>query len=95
MGFISFLEEHLLSCQWKKAGVECTGCGMQRAIIHLLKGEFVEAFYRYPAIYSLGFMLVFLGLHLKFNFAKGHIILKWLFIFNIIIIISNYIIKII
>lgn len=95
MGFISFLEENLLSCQWKKAGVECTGCGMQRAIIHLLKGEFAEAFYIYPAVYSLGFMLVFLGLHLKFNFAKGHIILKWLFIFNIIIIITNYIIKII
>ncbi len=94
MGFISFLEEHLLSCQWKKVGVECTGCGMQRAIIHLLKGEFAEAFYMYPAIYSLGFMLVFLGLHLKFNFTKGHIVLKWLFIANIIIIITSYIIKI-
>jgi len=94
VSFISFLEENMLSCQWKKAGVECTGCGFQRSIIHLLKGEFTEAFYMYPAIYSLGIMLIFLGLHLKFNFVKGHLILKWLFILNIIIIISNYVIKI-
>ncbi len=93
MGIISFLEEHMLSCQWKKAGVECMGCGMQRAIIHLLKGEFVDAFYMYPAIYSLAIMLIFLALHLKFNFVKGHLVLKWLFIFNILIIIVNYIYK--
>ncbi len=93
MGFISFLEEHMLSCQWKNAGIECMGCGVQRAIIHILKGEFVEAFYIYPAIYTLGIMMVFLGLHLKFNFIKGHLVLKWLFILNILIIIRNYILK--
>ena len=46
MGIISFLEENMLACRWKEQfGVDCTGCGMQRSIIHLLKGEFVEAFY--------------------------------------------------
>jgi hypothetical protein len=95
MGLVYFLEEYMLSCQWKNAGVECMGCGMQRSIIHLLKGEFSEAFYMYPAIYTLLVMLLFLGLHLKFNFIKGHIILKWLFILNIIIIITGYIIKIV
>lgn len=95
MGFISFLEKHLLSCPWKNAGVECTGCGLQRAVIHLLKGEFIEAFHMYPAIYSLIIMLAFLGLHLKFNFAKGHKILMWLFVLNLAIIFSNYILKII
>lgn len=94
MGFISFLEKNMLSCQWQKAGVECTGCGTQRAIIHLLKGEFIEAFNTYPAIYTLFIMFIFLGLHLKFNFAKGHKILLWLFIINLIIIILHYIIKI-
>jgi len=83
----------MLSCQWKKVGVECMGCGMQRAIIHLLKGEFADAFYMYPAIYTLGIMMIFLALHLKFNFVKGHLVLKWLFILNILIIIVNYIYK--
>jgi len=93
MGFISFLEDHLLSCQWKSLGVECTGCGLQRSIIHLLKGEFTEAFYLYPAVYTLLLMFAFLLLHMKFDFAKGHKILLWLFVLNVCIIIIHYILK--
>lgn len=94
MGFINFLEENLLSCQWKYMGVECMGCGFQRSVIYLLKGEFVNAFKTYPAIYTLIFMMLFLGLHLKFNFTNGHKILLRLFILNLIIIAVNYIFKI-
>ncbi len=93
MGFISFLEDHLLACQWKSLGVECTGCGLQRSLIHLLKGEFAEAFYMYPPVYTLLLMFTFLLLHLKFDFAKGHKILFWLFVLNVCIIIINYILK--
>lgn len=84
----------MLSCQWKQMGMECMGCGLQRSVIHLLKGNFIEAFNSYPAIYTLLGMFVFLGLHLKFNFAQGHQILKWLFIINLSIIVVNYLIKI-
>ncbi len=95
MGLISFLEKNLLSCQWKQQfDVECMGCGMQRSLIHLLKGEFLEAFYMYPAIYTLIAMFIFLGLHLKFDFQKGHKILLYLFITNILLMLTNYIIKI-
>jgi len=94
MGIISFLEENMLGCQWKEQiGVECTGCGMQRSIIHLLKGEFVEAFFLYPAIYTLIIMFVFLGLHLKFNFKQGHRVLLYLFITNISLMLINFILK--
>ena len=93
MGLISFLENNLLTCQWKTMGVECTGCGFQRSVIHLLKGEFSDALAIYPAIFTLILMAVFLGLHLKFNFAKGHKILLWLFLLNLTIIIVNYLFK--
>ena len=72
MGIISFLEENMLSCHIKQQfGFECIGCGMQRSIVHLLKGEFVDAFYMYPAIYTLIIMFGYLLLHLKFNFKLG------------------------
>jgi len=93
MGFISFLEENMLSCQWKEIGIECAGCGLQRSVIYLLKGEFTNAFLTYPAIYTLVLMVFFLALHLKFNFAKGHRILETLFILNVIIILTNYLLK--
>ena len=96
MGLISFLEENMLSCQWKdQFGVECTGCAMQRSIIHLLKGEFVEALYIYPAIYTLIILFIFLALHLKFDFKQGHKILLFLFIINLAIMLTNFIINII
>ena len=93
MGLIGFLEENLLTCPWKELGLECTGCGLQRSIIHLLKGEFLMAFSVYPAIFTLMLMFVFLGIHLKFNFSKGAQILKWLFVLNLAIILVHYVLK--
>ena len=54
-------------------GVECPGCGTQRAIAFLLEGEFYEAFKMFPAIYTLAIFFVLLGLHLidkKRNYSK-------------------------
>ena len=93
MGLVDFLENNMLSCQWKELGLECTGCGLQRSVIHLLRGEFAEAWMVYPAVYTLILMFVFLGIHLKFNLARGAQVLKWLFILNIAIIAIHYILK--
>jgi len=91
---INFLEENLLSCSWKTyLNQECMGCGMQRAIIHLLKGEFLESFKMYPALLTLIIMFGYLFAHLKFNFEKGHLVLRYLFYLNVIIILVNYLIK--
>ena len=68
------MEEHMLPCMNKQLfGVECPGCGTQRAIAFLLEGEFYEAFKIFPAIYTLGLFFILLGLHLldkKGNYAK-------------------------
>ena len=54
------LEDYMLSCPSKKFfGIECFGCGSQRALALLLRGEFVEAFYMFPAIYPLIVFLFF------------------------------------
>ncbi|MDT0551799.1 DUF2752 domain-containing protein [Urechidicola vernalis] len=94
MSFINFLERNLLSCPWKKyLEVDCMGCGMQRSVIYILKGDFEAAFYMYPAIYTLIFMFSYLLLHLKLNFKLGSKILLYLFILNALIIVTNFIIK--
>lgn len=68
------MEEHMLPCMNKQLfGVECPGCGTQRAIAFLLEGEFYEAFKIFPAIYTLGLFFILLSLHLldkKRNYAK-------------------------
>lgn len=88
------LEDYMLPCLWKKTfNVDCMGCGMQRSVNLIFSGKFIDAFFMYPAIYTLILMISFLILHIKFQFKIGHKILLGLFIINISIIVTSYIIK--
>jgi len=93
---ISWLEAHQQSCSFKEHfGIDCPGCGLQRSIIELLKGNIVASISLYPALIPVMTMFVFLALHLLFRFRHGALILKIMFIFNISLIAINYIYKLI
>ncbi|WP_411767140.1 DUF2752 domain-containing protein [Winogradskyella sp. A3E31] len=80
---------------WKKTfNIDCFGCGTQRSLFLIFEGKFIEAFYMYPAIYTLLLMFAYLIFHIIFQFKYGHKILLGLFILNISIIVISYIIKI-
>ncbi len=76
-------------------GVECPGCGMQRAFIALVRGDFLESVRLYPALIPTMVMLVFLLVHIQFSLKNGAKILLYLFIFNAVIIVISYIYKLI
>lgn len=88
------MKEHMLPCMNKQLfGVECPGCGTQRAIAFLLEGEFYEAFKIFPAIYTLALFFVFLLLHLldkKRNYTKLVIAIA---ILNCIVVLVSYVYK--
>lgn len=87
-------EDYMLSCLWKKTfDVDCLGCGFQRSLLLVFKGEFISAFNMYPAIYTLITMFLFLIMHIRYNFKFGHKVLLGLFILNISIMIISYYIK--
>ncbi len=91
---IDKLEDNMLSCVYKKyLGIECPGCGMQRAFYYLIRGEFIESLKMFPALIPLIIMLVFLVFHVIFKFKQGHKVLLYMFVFNAIIILTSYIIK--
>ena len=88
------LEDYMLPCLNKKLfGLDCLGCGFQRSLVHVIKGDFVAAFNVYPAIYTLILMAIFLVLHLKFKFKSGKKIIIIFAIINVLIIITSYFIK--
>jgi hypothetical protein len=63
------LEDYMLPCLNKKLfGLDCLGCGFQRSLLHVIKGDFIAAFNVYPAIYTLILLAIFLILNLKFKF---------------------------
>jgi hypothetical protein len=73
------LENYMLPC-WSKTlfGVECLGCGLQRAFLLLLKGDFINAFQMYPAIYVTLLFFGLIGLNLadkSRNYQKSIIVM--------------------
>ena len=92
--FIHWLEQHQGVCPYRKyLGMPCPGCGMQTAFIDLLKGEIWQSILDYPPLIPLILTVLMLILHLIFKFRYGAAIIKYLFIFTVILIVANYISK--
>jgi hypothetical protein len=89
------MEEYMLPCLNKKLlGFDCFGCGIQRSLAFILKGEFGSAFEMYPAIYTLLLLFGLIVLNAFKNFKHGTKLISILAILNGIIIVTNFIIKI-
>ncbi|WP_296316854.1 DUF2752 domain-containing protein [Winogradskyella sp. UBA3174] len=88
------LEDYMLPCLNKKfLGFECMGCGIQRSVSLLTKGQLVDAFLMYPAIYTLIGMFGFIIINSFKHFKYGTKIITILAIVNVVIIISNFLLK--
>ncbi len=74
-------------------GVDCLGCGFQRALVLLFQGKFIEAFHMYPAIYPIltTVLFVIISKYIKTDFNKY--IKVTLIILSILTIIISYLIK--
>ncbi|AUP81721.1 hypothetical protein C1H87_21450 [Flavivirga eckloniae] len=84
----------MLPCLNKKLfGIECMGCGFQRSIALIFKGQFADAFYMYPAVYTLLLLFIFIVINMFKNYKHAYKIIVILAIINTIIIITNFILK--
>ena len=96
MALILDIDKYLIPCMNKKLfGIDCIGCGTQRAFILLIKGDFGNAFQMFPAIYTTLLLFVFLGLHFIDKSRNYHKIIIGLAITNAVIMIIAYLYKII
>lgn len=91
-----FMEEHMLPCLSKKLfGVDCFGCGIQRAVALLLQGEFEAAFYMYPAIYTLILFFLFIGISLIDKSRSYHKLIVFLGVITAFTMVFSYFYKLI
>lgn len=87
-------EDFMLPCMNKSLfGIECFGCGTQRALLLVFKGEFVQAFYTFPAIYTTILFFIIIGLHFLDKSRDYHKVIIFLAILNAIIMIISYFYK--
>ncbi|MEO8932792.1 MAG: DUF2752 domain-containing protein [Xanthomarina sp.] len=86
----------MLPCLNKQLfGIECLGCGIQRATLLFFRGDFLMAFKTYPAIYTLFLLTLFLIFNLFIKFKFDYSIKMGLIVLNVIIVVTSYLIKII
>ncbi len=92
--WLSGLDQYMIPCVNKKIfGVECLGCGMQRAGFLMFQGEFGAAFKMYPAIFTIVLLLLFIGVNFFVKFKYDHQIKIGLIAVNAVIIVGSYFIK--
>ena len=88
------MEEFMLPCLNKQLfGLDCLGCGAQRAFVLVFQGNFVAAFKMYPAVYSILLLLSFLVFNLFVKFKHQWLVKASLIGLNAVIIIAAYMYK--
>jgi hypothetical protein len=93
---VQWLEQHMLRCPSKMLlHIDCPGCGLQRGILALMKGNLAESLKVYPAAIPILIMFAYLLLHLLFKYKHGARNLSFLFMFCAGIILVHYIYKVI
>lgn len=60
-GFLLFLVTKNTACPFRKlTGVPCPGCGMSRAWLAVLHGNFKEAFHYHPLFWIIPVLMIFI-----------------------------------
>jgi len=93
---LQWLETHQLPCPVKYfLHIDCPGCGLQRSFIELFSGNFLVSFRLHPGTIPLLLFFIFSGFHLNCKFKWGNSVIIYSYIFISLILLSNYIYKII
>lgn len=91
---IHWLEQHLLTCSIKSHfGVECPGCGSQRALIALLKGNVMESLRYHIALVPFIITIIALIIQLIIKHNNGGKWVMWLFIITSSLTFIQFIVK--
>jgi hypothetical protein len=92
--FVLSIEDYMLPCFTKKIlGFECPGCGLQRGVAFLFRGDFAAAWDMYPALFTIIPLFGLLAADQLFNIKYASKITIPLMIASVTLILTNYILK--
>ncbi len=89
------MEEYLFPCLNKQVfGIDCYGCGGQRSVLLLMKGDFYGALLLFPAIYPILILFGFVIFNFFYKFQYDYYIKTALILFTAAVLAISYMIKI-
>lgn len=91
---ITWLEQHLFICSVKSTfGIDCPGCGLQRAFIALLKGDVIESLKNHLALIPFLITILLLLIQLIKKYPNGGTWVMWSFIITSAVTLIQYFVK--
>lgn len=93
--FTGWLDRHMFTCpSVKYLHLQCPGCGLQRSILALLRGDIVASVQLYPALIPFLVLAVYTILHLRKNYPQGARNIRLMQVTVVGIVVVHYIYKI-
>jgi hypothetical protein len=87
-------EEYMLPCLFVKyLHVECPGCGTQRAMAALLRGEVLLSFQLYPALIPYLITVMLTAFQLVIKWKQGGFVVMGAFILSALVTVVHFVIK--
>lgn len=91
---VKWFESHMLPCAYKQIfGIDCPGCGFQRACLALVKGDIKQSLTLYPAVIPVIITALVLLLNSRYKFDNKAYISKSLYFFTGSVILISYVNK--
>lgn len=89
-----WLEKHQMACSVKShLGIECPGCGTQRSLIALFRGDILASIQQHPGVILFIITLLIVAVQIIFKFKNGGTVAMWFFIGTVAVTMINYILK--
>ena len=94
--FIAIDESDMLPCLSRELlGMDCPGCGLQRAVALLLQGRIGDSFLMYPALIPMLFLFGFIAAERLIPIRKSSQWIQGLAILTVGAILINFVLKLI
>jgi len=94
VNFFSWLQNYLIPCPFKAlTGFDCPGCGFQRALLLLIRGDFQQSWSMYPPTIPVLIIFLFAAVSYIFPFKARATIINTLAIITGNFILFSYLHK--